>query len=350
MFPAPTGRYGIGITEIHLIDAQRKEPNNPNMQRELMLHIWYPTDIKVEKPNTPYNADAIENFREFILGRSTIPAWLLSGLEKTKVYEQHNATLANGDLFPVIIVTHGSGPMIQQYTWLTQELASQGYIVVGINHPYMAAVTRFPDGRCIASLIPAKKKAGKEIIRAWKREQMEIAAHDVSFVLDNLAQLNAQPSSMFYKKLDLDHIGMVGHSGGGSLTMRMCLQDARIKAGVAFDCGLRGNLKMMPLQIPFLEIVGKKSRIWADAEGKIELEKLNQLCRASQGNMTIIELDNVGHGAFTDLPLLLHETLLGKLLSKFISVDVNASSAQARKMQTIAKKYTVDFFDKFLKK
>lgn len=348
MFPAPTGRYGVGTTELHLIDTKRKETNNQDMHRELMLHIWYPTNIKTENPNTPYNADAIENYKEFIHEQSAIPAWLLIGLQKTKIYAQHNAALANGDLFPVIIVTHGSGPMIQQYTWLTQELASQGYIVIGINHPYMAGRTRFPDGRCINSLMFTKRKEGKEIARAWKREQFETAAHDIAFVLENISQFNAQPSSMFYKKLDLDHIGMAGHSGGGALTMRMCLQDARIKAGVAFDSGLRGNLNVIPLHTPFLEIVAKKSRIWADAEGKIEREKLEQLCSASQSNMTIIELDDIGHGAFTDLPLVLHETLLGQLLSKFISVDVDASSVQARKMQNIAKKYTIDFFDRYL--
>jgi hypothetical protein len=106
---------------------------------------------------------------------------------------------------------------------------------------------------------------------------------------------------------------------------------------------------MEPLHTPFLEIVAKKSRIWADAEGKIEREKLDQLASASQGNMTIVDIDNIGHGAFTDLPLLLHATLLGQLLSKFIDVDVGASSAQSRKMQNRAKKYTTDFFDKYLK-
>ena len=47
-FPAPTGCYGVGTTELHLIDTKRKEPNNPNSPRELMLHIWYPTNIKTE--------------------------------------------------------------------------------------------------------------------------------------------------------------------------------------------------------------------------------------------------------------------------------------------------------------
>lgn len=350
MFPAPMGRYGVGATELHLIDTKRKEINNPNSPREIMLHIWYPTNIKTKKPNTLYSADAIENFKEFIHEQTIIPTWLLIGFQKIKIYAKPNAALAKGDLFPVIIATHGSGPMIQQYSWITEELASNGYIVIGINHSYMAGITRFPDGRRINGLMATKRKEGKESARAWKREQFETAANDVVFILDSITQLNTQSSSMFYKKLDLDHIGMTGHSGGGALTMYMCLKDARIKAGVAFDSGLRGNLNLEQMHTSFLQIVGKKSRIWADAEGKIELEKLNQLSQVSQKNMSIIALDNIGHGAFTDLPLLLHETLFGQLLSKFINVDVNASSAQSRKMQNIAKKYTIDFFDKHLKK
>jgi len=238
--------------------------------------------------------------------------------------------------------------MIQHYTWMCEELASQGYIVVGINHTYMAT-TRFPDGRMIYSLLNQKKQEGRQLPKRWKQEQFEVAVQDVKFVIDYLSKFNSQPTSQFYKRLDLAHIGMFGHSGGGSLTMRMCLEDKRIKAGVAFDSGLRGNLDRAPLHTPFLEIVAKKSRIWADTEGKIEREKLNQLCKSSQPVMTIIELDNVGHGSFTDLPLLLHQTILTQVLSKYITVDLDASSIRAIKAQSIAKNVTINFFDKYLK-
>jgi len=348
-FPAPTGKYGVGKTESHVTDSSRKETNDLNMNRELMLHIWYPTDTKTKVANTPYDSDAVLNMREFIKQESGVPLWLLSGMNKTRVYAEDNAKIATSDNpFPVIIATHGSGTMIQHYTWLAEELASQGYIVVGINHPYMAT-TRFPDGRIIYSVLHQKKQEGRQTLKSWKKEQFETAVQDVKFVIDYLCQFNSQPTLQFHKKLDLAHIGMFGHSGGGSLSMRMCLEDKRIRAGVALDSGLRGNLDRAPLHTPFLEIVAKNSRIWADAEGKIELKQLDQLASASH-DMQIIQLDHVGHGAFTDLPLLLHQTIVTRLLSKYITVDLDASSTQARKAQGIAKKYTINFFDKYLKK
>ena len=348
-FSIPTGTYGVGKAEYHLIDLGRKETNNQAIHRELMVHIWYPTDTKTRAPKTSYDSDAMANMREFIKRESGIPLWLLSGLDATLVYTDNNAKIAASDnSFPAIIATHGSGTMIQHYTWMCEELASQGYVIVGINHTYMAT-TRFPDGRMIYSLLNQKKQEGRQLLKRWKQEQFEVAVQDVKFVIDYLSKFNSQPTSQFYKRLDLAHIGMFGHSGGGSLTMRMCLEDKRIKAGVAFDSGLRGNLDLAPLHIPFLEIVAKKSRIWADAEGKIEREKLNQLCKSSQPVMTIIELDDVGHGSFTDLPLLLHQTILTQALSKYITVDLDASSTCAIKAQSIAKNVTINFFDKYLK-
>ena len=40
--PAPTGRYKLGTTELHLIDRKRNDPTAPGGKRELMVSIWYP--------------------------------------------------------------------------------------------------------------------------------------------------------------------------------------------------------------------------------------------------------------------------------------------------------------------
>jgi predicted dienelactone hydrolase len=271
-------------------------------------------------------------------------------LRYTKTYAQDNVPISQDRaVFPVIIASHGAGPMIQQYSWLCEELASHGYIVIGINHPYVAAVTRFPDGRIIKSLIAAKKKEGKKAAKLWKQEQLEIAAKDVKFVLDTLAKLNMQPSWLLYNKLDLENIGICGHSAGGSLAMRMSLNDRRIKAGVALDSSMRGNPALKSFSTPFLVLMGGNSRYGPLGQERQDFENLTKLCHLPGMCMTIVMLKQVGHMAFSDMPLLLHSTLLTQLLSNFISVDIDASSAQASKMIKISKTHIVNFFDAYLK-
>jgi dienelactone hydrolase len=333
----------------HFIDMHRAESNNPHAHRELMLHIWHPTDNPTKITQTLYDQDALENTREFIHQQSGVPLWLLSGLNNTKTYAKpHEPISLHNAQYPVIIISHGAGPMIEHYTALCEELASNGYIVVGVNRPYMAPITRFPDGRIIKGLLNSKKKEGKEVAKIWKKEQAEVAVHDMEFVLNSLEQLNAQPSFPLYKKLDLDHIGICGHSAGGALAMRMCMEDARLKAGVALDSEIRDD-KTMPFSTPFLAMIGEKSHVWAGQEGKEAQEKLTQFSLEPNVRMSIIRFKNAGHGVFYDLPLLLHTTLATQIASHFIPVDVDTSSSQARDISKKVNEHIVNFFDTYLK-
>ncbi len=350
-FPQPTGRYGVGEIDQYLIDKSRIESNNnKNSNRELMLHIWYPIDSKINKAQTLYDKDAITNIQEYVSQNSGIPIWLLNNLKYTKTYAQKNKNISQSkQTYPVIIISNASNTMAQHYTWLTEELASQGYIVVGINHPYMAAITRFPDGRVVRSLINAKKKEGKSVWRNWKNEQVLIAIQDDKFVLDKLLQLDSDVSWPLRNKLDLNKIGICGHSFAGSLAMLVCLDDKRIKAGVALDSQIMLNDNLRTFPTPFLELIGQKSHQWRDEQGQQDFEKLMRFSNLPGMNMSFKTFKNLGHAAFSDIPLLLNQTFLTQILSKFIDVDVDASSGQVNKDIKLAKQDIVSFFDKYLK-
>lgn len=349
-FPYPTGKFGVGKTDYHLININSQETNNKGVHRELMLHIWYPTDQKIRKASTPYDFDALTNLVEFMSQRSNLPAWLFYGLYSTKTYAQPNIAVSNSAAsYPVIIVTHGTSTMVQQYTWLCEELTSQGYIVIGINHPYMAAVTRFLDGRVIKSLIQAKRTEDKQRAKKWKQEQLEIAVQDSKFVLDSLEALNAQPTWFLHNRLDLKRIGMCGHSSGGSVTMGVCLDDVRIKAGVSLDGTTCLNKTLTIVDVPFLELLAEESHVWKEQEGERDRNLLDTLQSLPGMKMSVISLKNVGHNIFSDMPLLLHSTIMGQILSRHINIDVNVSSKQSFNTMQLAKKSVVSFFDTNLK-
>ncbi|MCO8276219.1 hypothetical protein M1L60_37140 [Actinoplanes sp. TRM 88003] len=41
--PRPTGPYSVGTTGLHLTDAGRADPWRPDVRRELMVSLWYPS-------------------------------------------------------------------------------------------------------------------------------------------------------------------------------------------------------------------------------------------------------------------------------------------------------------------
>lgn len=346
LFPQPTGPFGVGKMKYHTIDTSRRELNDLKSYRELMVYIWYPTDSKTSQATTPYDEDALKNFRYFMSKRTGIPIWIVSCLLRNiKTYAQENISpLSAASNYPVIIMEHGRGPMIQQYTALCEELASHGYIIVGINHPYVAAATRFPDNRVIKTLV-GQPAATQE----WKQQQFELAEDDIKFILEDLVKRTNQPTWLLHKKLDLNHIGIAGHSAGGSVAMRMCLENSHFKAGISLDGTTRGNRALSALKTPFLCMLGQKSHTWADDNGQRDLEKLKQLCHVPGMNMTIITLEQVGHLIFSDLPLLLNANWPAQTLSRVIDTDMNAPANRASRAHTIVKKYMVQFFDHHVK-
>ncbi len=160
-----TGQFGVAKVDYYLVDSQRKETNvQIDSPRELMLHIWYPTALQKNPHYTPYDADALEDSKKFMSLSSKLPLWLFAGLYgiQTHTYVGSHIPIATDkESYPIIILLHGQGTMVQHYTWIGEELASQGYMVIGINHPYMAAVTRFRDKRMIKSLVDEKGKKAK---------------------------------------------------------------------------------------------------------------------------------------------------------------------------------------------
>ena len=65
---------------------------------------------------------------------------------------------------------------------------------------------------------------------------MEWCAEDLVFVLNQLEQLESGAvHSPFQERLDLDRIGVFGHSFGGRVAARACQLDDRLKAGILCD-------------------------------------------------------------------------------------------------------------------
>ena len=357
-FPGPAGPYGVGQVKYHWIDSSRKEintddPNHPN--REIMAYLFYPAEKDIHAKRMPFDQDTLESTKAILSFESGMPLWLFAGLHFLKTNSVENAKLAqNKDRFPIVIVSHGWGPMVQHYTWFCELLASYGFFVVGINYPYVAGITRFPDSRIIRTLVfkwakEKKLKDGKLRYRARKEQQVGICAQDIGFVISKLKELTQKGSEFWSKKIDVNNVGVLGSSFGGTTSVRACRKDARIKCGINMDGCLRGDDRTSTFETPFMFLLGEKSNQWEGKEGAQDLEEINTLCDAPRTKIYKVTIKDIGHGVFSDAPLHLDVTLFIKLLSKYVDFYSTTVASMKKEGLEAMKPYIIEFFEKHLK-
>lgn len=241
-----TGRFSVGRISRHLTDESRIEPNSPALgaKRELMVHLWYPAEPLQAGSRAPYVTGARPGHRYWNL-------WV------SKSRSQSDAPIAHSEtLFPVILFSAAIGANCYQYAFLLEELASKGFVVVGIDHPYSSGRMVFPDGREINETVSFVNMATPETLASSTRlieADLALRVEDVRFVLDTLARWNGEPlGGGLTGRLDLARIGMAGHSYGGSTAVEACRRDSRILSGINMDGILFGESKRLGVDKPFL--------------------------------------------------------------------------------------------------
>ena len=175
--------------------------------RELMVQLWYPAQPshnRFARYREPRETNAFSSYQSAILTHSRLDA---------------PVALA-GAPFPVILFNHAWGGRRTNDTFLTEELASHGYIVASIDHTYNARLVAFPDGRVVRGIasndIDDPESSTQERVRAiWDKELAKSVA-DQRFVLDRLEVMNRAAGSPWFGRLDTDHAGAIGHSFGGA--------------------------------------------------------------------------------------------------------------------------------------
>src|SRR5437660_1405484 len=115
------------------------------------------------------------------------------------------------------------------FTTRAEDLASHGYIVVGFDAPYRTSIVVFPDKR-IVTRPPAydpENLQGDQADRLINR-LLPMWTSDTKFVVSQLEQMNAaDPSGKFTGRLDMQRLGMFGHSFGGATALQFCHDDPR---------------------------------------------------------------------------------------------------------------------------
>jgi dienelactone hydrolase len=350
--PRPSGSYAVGRTVLYCRDQHRTDPvaEDTTSQREFMVIVWYPADVlsgATYAPWMPAPWTASETDLLYYHRRHTnAPLTREQAEHAIRDPLSHSVTDAKlartGGSFPVILFAPGAGVNSAFYSTFTEDLASHGYVVFGIE-PTGWVSTRFPDGHTT----PFSNRRSDD--PAWfAGTAFPLWAGDLRFTLDQAATWNNDASGLFFHRLNLTRVGAFGHSFGGGSSILAALDDARIQAvlnldGSPFDL-LTGKVFGKPLMVIKHNMSPKYAPLPSDEHGKavqaqVEEELSSLYLKGSPGYR--VDIAEAQHMTFSDMAYMGHWAENGHRLG------INDSTDGAATVEVV-RRYIRAFFDRYL--
>lgn len=221
--------------------------------------------------------------------------------------------------YPLIIFSHGSFGFRGSNYSTFMELASNGYVVCSIDHTYHSFFTEQTDGRkvivnntFINDAIAAQNgdyddKKTYELTHEW----LKLRTDDMNFVLDTILE-NSHKEDMdyVYKIIDIEKIGLTGHSLGGATAAELGRKRKDIDAVIVIDGTMIGEgvdfvngkavLNSEIYTCPILNIYNEEHYNEALLNSS---NYANMVASKNAVDSHDIVFNNSGHLNFTDLPL-----------------------------------------------
>ncbi|MGK5678267.1 alpha/beta hydrolase family protein [Actinoplanes sp. URMC 104] len=291
ILPEPTGSARLGTVSLHLVDTARTDPwVSTHPAREIMVQIWYPAKNTRGYPAAPWLSPGAV---PYLAEAQNLPA---AAVRATTTHGRQGAPVDRAGGRPVVLYSPGLGGDRGTSTALVEDLASHGYVVVTIDHTHEASEVEFPGGRVEVAALP------EEIDDQFIAKASAVREADTRFVLDQLAAINAGRNPDAANRplprglngaLDLNRVGMVGHSLGGSTTAATMHDDPRVKAGADLDGTLVGDSATAGTDRPFLLLS-------SDHGPGAEDPTWNTFWANQTGWKRQLTLNGSGHGSFND--------------------------------------------------
>jgi predicted dienelactone hydrolase len=241
VLPPPSGPFAVGTEIYRWVDASRDEraTKDPSDKRNVVAQAWYPAQAPGTKPSV--YMDGLANLPAKIV---LFPGFVMRTYDRIDTHATLNAEVSNQRLWPVVIFSPGFGAPRAFYSALAADLASRGYVVLALDHPYEAAVTQLADGTIAARIDTSPLDVDAR--DAWMADQLDVRTADFQFVLDRLVEGLGRLKG----HVDLSRVTAMGHSFGGATAVAATGRDPRIAAVVNIDGTPYGQLPV--IHRPFL--------------------------------------------------------------------------------------------------
>ena len=345
--PSPTGHFAVGRTTYAWVNNTQTDELAPSSgaKREVVVWMWYPSAATKSAAPVEYLPAA---WRSALAQHSgaLMSQFLTRDLSLVRVHSTSDPEVSPEQRsYPVVIMRAGGGGLTTDYTTLAEDLASHGYIVVGFDAPYRTFVVVLPDNRVVIRP-PTNDPENLQADQASRliNSLLPMWTSDTNFVVSQLQHLNAaDPSGKFTGRLDIQRLGMFGHSFGGATALQFCHDDSRCKAGIDMDGAPYGSVVREGLKQPFMFILSDHSHDLPDsASGQIHANFQSIYDRLPNGRL-FITIRGANHFSFSDQMLLKSHYVIGLLcIFGFGGLD-------GRRGLAITADYVHTFFDFYLK-
>ena len=337
--PKLTGKHSIGSTIHHWTDHERKEwfTDDPNDVRQIMVQLWYPAQKTKKAEMTPY-LDKIDLRSQTMAKAGKFPPQLIKHLELTKTNSHLNLKAEpEAAPLPIIIISHGITGMRHIHTSLAEKLSNNGYLVIALDHSYDANLTIFPDGSVADYRSDITGFPDSVSIR---KKQLQTRAADVQFVINQLIKIQSgKIKHQLNGYLDLNRIGVAGHSYGGGTSIMVSYLDPRVKATLVLDSWMNPlpqKIIEIGIQQPLIYIGRPK---WTDSDYPTNTDLVAKLMDNTKGANYYLSIKGTLHLNYCDAPL------FSPLAKYFLDIG----KMNGIKSVNLINNISLQFFDQHLK-
>lgn len=309
-----TGRFSVSTKSFTLTDKSRNEQFTKDVgdKRKVTIQFWYPSELS---------------------GQGIVSA---------------------EDRYPLVIFSHGAFGLRSSNYSTYQELAGNGYVVVSIDHTYHSFMTKQEDGKTIFTNMDFMNDAMKaqngdldaNDIYQLEQEWMELRTEDIAFVLEYIKEKSAsEKGDSVFQIIDLQHIGLFGHSLGGAAAAQIGREDDDVDAVIVIDGTMLGEiagikndeyiLTDVPYPKPILNLYNEKHF----EEAVENPDYANWAAHKNALNSYQVVIKRSGHMNFTDLPI----------VSPYLANLLGTGNVDARECIETTNKVILQFFDRYLK-
>jgi hypothetical protein len=235
------------------------------------------------------------------------------------------------------------GSYRQVQTFQAEDLASHGYVVAALDQPSSVAVVRFPDGREVAY-----DERWDPPHSAFMDAHIPYLARDVSSVLDHLASVGPGSVGRLTGRIDLDTVGLTGHSFGAVVGAEACCLDGRVRAAVLEDAfmpadvvrdGLRQPVMFITRDADSMRLERREAGGWPESDVAETLGTMRSVYERLPGDGYFVQVPGMFHLDMTD----------AALLAPFVPWPGLAGPIGAERAHEIIDAYSVAFFDRELR-
>ncbi|MBD7970792.1 alpha/beta hydrolase family protein [Paenibacillus gallinarum] len=222
--------------------------------------------------------------------------------------------------YPLLVFSHGAFGIRTSNTSTFTELASNGYVVVSIDHPYHSFYTVSEEGKIVTvnpeymEEVNNANKAGAyslgeyfELTQKW----MTLRTDDMDFVIDTILKQAEQRKDSVYERIDTKKIGVFGHSMGGAASVALSREHNDIEAVVNIDGPFFSELvydkvtneltaKPEAYNIPLLNVYSDD--VWIQLDS-ISTYIANRISNENFKDAYNVHFKGAKHLSLTDLPL-----------------------------------------------